>query len=208
MVKAAKAHTKRAIAISYNQRELNFQSARSSKHPIFPYGDFTINQPFFPKLQKQEIATRIIGNNEEVTEFILETINKGLVLLRALILKSDTQLLELKSVTAIITTYLPENSRDQNPLKCYPLWNSFSRNLSRSIRRTSMYRLSMAAQEMGNELPQLSAQCDALIRKIYRLINGDTGKIKDNSDRNVWEQSLESKPQKYIKIGTLFVTKL
>ena len=93
-------------------------------------------------------------------------------------------------------------------LKCYKLWTSFSRNLSRSIRRTSFFRLSLAAQEMGNEIPELKSHCETLVAKLYRLMKGDTGKIRNGADRNEWEKGLESKPTKYVMVGTKFYPNL
>jgi hypothetical protein len=208
MVKAAKTHKRRACAIDFKQSELSFNCASPCKHPVFPFGKIKTNQPFYPFLQRSDVKEKTIGNTEEVTKMITSTIRKGLILLKAIIKYHDFNLLELKSVTAIITTYLPDKSRDLKVLRCHRLWGSFSRNLSRSIRRTSLYRLSLAVHEMGNEIPFLKTECIAIVNKIYRLIKGDHGKIKTVQDRKEWESGLEAKPEKYIMVGTMFYTKL
>jgi hypothetical protein len=208
MVKAAKAHTKRALALNFSQAELNFKCAKSCKHPIFPYGKVALAQPFYSTLQRTNTAEKTIGNTIEVSEVLLATIKLGLKLLKHIILTPELNLLELKSVTAIVTTYLPERSSDQKVLKSYALWNSFTRNLSRSNRRTTFFRLSVATQMMGNEIPELKNECKSLINKLFLLIKGETGNIKDRADRREWEKCLESKPLKYIKVGTTFYTKL
>ena len=71
-----------------------------------------------------------------------------------------------------------------------------------------MFRLSIAVQEMGAEIPALRPECKALIRKLYKLIKGETDKIRTRFDRNDWETNLETKPFKYIMVGTKFYTKL
>jgi hypothetical protein len=208
MVKAAKTYKRLARSTDIKQPELDFMCAANCRHPIFPYGKLKLNQPFYPTLQRSKVSKKIIGNEDEITVVILETIKKGLFMMRSLIFETEINFLEIKAITTIITTYLPERSRDQKTLKCYKLWNSFSRNLSRSNRRTSLYRLSLAAQEMGNEIPELESHCETLVIKLYRLIKGDTGKIKNGADRNEWEHNLESKPTKYIMVGTKFYQNL
>ena len=128
----------------------------------------------------------------------------GLTLLKSIILETDLNFQELKSLSTIILVYLPEYSRDLKELKSYKTWNSFARNLTRSNRRTTMYRLALAAQDMGNELPSLEDECDLLIFEIYRLIKGDTGAIKDSIDRQEWVDSLESKPIRLFKVGSTY----
>jgi hypothetical protein len=99
-------------------------------------------------------------------------------------------------------------SRENEELLTTPLWSKFTRNLTRSNRRTSMYRLTLAAQQMGNEIPALSKSCDRLINKIFKLIKGDTGKILDARDRADWADGLENKPRKFIRVGSQYHTKL
>ena len=120
-------------------------------------------------------------------ERILSTIKKGITLLAKVILNNNLHYLELKSISSIIITYLPTESRTQEEIESYALWIKFNRFLSRSNRRTSIYRLSLAAQKMGREFPKLESCCDTLINKIYKLIRGETGKILDNEARNKFE---------------------
>ena len=208
MAKAAKALKRRAVEVEFNQLRLDFLSAGIKNKPIYPYGCLKNEQPFFSNLRKNKTVSKTIGPDDEMTAFLITTINKGVTLMRTLILHEEMNFLEVKSVTNIITTYLPERSRQNSELKTTPLWGKFARNLSRSNRRTSMYRLSMAAQEMGNELPALAKSCDRLINKIYKLIKEETGKIFDACDRAEWAAGLENKPTKYIRVGSQFHTKL
>ena len=208
MVRAAKALKKRAVEVEFNQLRLNYLSADIKKKPIYPYGCIKNEQPFFSNLRKNGTKPKIIGPEDEMTTFIIKTINKGVTLMRTLILSDEMNFLEVKSLTNIIVTYLPEMSRDNEELLTTPLWSKFSRNLSRSNRRTSMYRLTIAAQEMGNEIPSLAKSCDRLINKIYKLIKGETGKIFDACDRAEWAAGLENKPLKFIRVGSQYHTKL
>jgi hypothetical protein len=208
MVRAAKSIKREALAIDFGQQKLDFNFNATCKHPVHPYGRLAYKQPFYPFLQSSKIKPKIIGNDEEITKFLVKTIKKGLRLIRSLVLDPSVDYLELKAVASIITTYLPERSRDQKTLSCHKSWNSFTRNLTRSIRRTTMFRLSVAAQEMGVEIPALKVECKALVNKLYKLIKGDTGNIKTRNDRKNWETSLETKPLKYIMVGTKFYTKL
>ena len=208
MVKAAKSLKRRAVEIEFNQLRLDFISAGIQKRPIYPYGCIKNEQPFFSNLRKNKTKSKIIGPNDEITTFIIKTINKGVTLMRTLILSDEMNFLEVKSLTNIIVNYLPEFSRDNEEMITTPLWSKFSRNLSRSNRRTSMYRLTLAAQEMGNEIPALAKSCDRLINKIYKLIKGETGKIFDACDRAEWAAGLENKPKKFIRVGSQYHTKL
>ena len=137
-------------------------------------------------------------------DFIVSTYH----LVCSVILNNNLHYLELKSISSIIITYLPSESRTQEEIESYALWLKFSRFLARSNRRTSMHRLATAAQKMGREFPKLAGCCDSLINKLYNLIRGETGKILDNIDRREWENSLESKPLKYFRVGDKLFEKL
>ena len=93
MVKAAKTHKRLPLGINTNQPELDFMCAAKCRHPIFPYGKLKYNQPFYPTLQRSKTSHNIIGNNDEVTEMILETIKKGLFMMRAILFDTEINLI-------------------------------------------------------------------------------------------------------------------
>ena len=155
MVRAAKSLKRRAVEMDFDQLRLDFLSAGVKTKPIYPYGCIKYNQPFFSTVQKSRTTTKIIGPNDELTTFIKQTIIIGLKLLRALVLIPAVNFVELKSISTIITTCLPERSRDNVALTSTILWWKFSKNLTRSNRRTNMFRPSQAAQKMGYEIPAL-----------------------------------------------------
>ena len=208
MVRAAKKLKRRAVELDFDQLRLDFISAGVKTTPIYPYGCHKNDQPFYSTIQKSRITSKIIGPNTELTTFIEETIIIGLKLLRALVLNPEVNFIELKSISTIITTYLPERSRDNEELTSTIMWGKFTRNLTRSNRRTSMFRLTQAAQVMGNEIPALKNSCEKLVYKIYRLIRGDTEKIFDAHDRSIWKAGLESKPKKFFRVGSNYHDKL
>jgi hypothetical protein len=207
MVKAKKTHKRIAVMRGYSQSEIDFAPI-IKKHPIYPYGKPSLEQKFYPKLMREAKTPKQIGQNDEMESFILSTIRKGLRLLSKIILNNNLNYVELKAIAGIITAYMPANDRNLNELESPKLWSKFIRFLSRSNRRTSMYRLTQACQKLGNEMSGTTEDCDALIKKIYNLIRGDTGKICCNADRNEWENSLESKPLKFFVVGDRLHDKL
>jgi hypothetical protein len=207
MTRAKKSVKQTAVMRGLSQSELDF-AKKIKSNPVFPYGKPSLEQKFFPRLMRNNVTPKKIGNNEEMEEFIVGTIRKGLKLFAKIILNNNLNFVELKALTTIITSYLPNKCRDQRELESTKYWSKFNRFLSRSNRRTSMFRLTNACQEMGREIPKTAADCDLLINKIYNLIKGDTGKICCNADRNEWENSLENKPLKYFRVGDALHEKL
>jgi hypothetical protein len=208
MTKTRKSGTKRiAIMRDSSQLELSF-APKIKITPIFPYGKPSLEQKFYPKLMRDKVLPKKVGKDDEMEDFIVGTIRKGLRLFAKIILNNNLNYVEIKALTTIIINYLPNKCRNSNEMESTQLWSKFNRFLTRSNRRTSMFRLANACQKMGRELPETAEDCNLLINKIYNLIRGDTGKICCNADRNDWENSLESKPIKYFRVGDALHEKL
>jgi hypothetical protein len=207
MVKAKKSYKKVAVMRALSQSELDFAPKTKIK-PAYPYGKPSLEQEFYPRLMRENVTPKNIGSSIEIEDFIVGTIKKGLKLFAKIVLNNNLNYLELKAITTIIITYLPNQDRNQIDLESTVLWSKFNRFLTRSNRRTSMYRLTLACQKMGREIPKTSEDCNLLINKIYNLIRGETGKICCNADRNEWENSLEGKPIKFFRVGDTLHEKL
>ena len=123
----------------------------------------------------EECDQKTLGASGHEAE-VKRSLERGLTHLITLINFEIVELNEWKNINAIIGDLLwPE---DQNGLKMesYPLWINYKRNISRSTRGTSWWRLSNFFQKLGNEYKPLKKICQRGIRDIYTKCNYGWGK--------------------------------
>ena len=93
--------------------------------------------------------------------------------------------------------------KDQNgvDIKSYPLWISYKRNISRSTRGMSWYRLHNFLQKFANEYKQLKSTCQRGIKDIYIKLNYGWGKGASTRMRCSWRFQVLNKPRKQHRGG-------
>ena len=137
------------------------------------------------------------GHENEVKRAIARGLNHLINVVNSEIIELE----EWKNVNSIIGELLWPEDQNGQIMKSYPLWISYKRNISRSIRSTSWWRLSNFLQEFGNEYKPLKKVCQRGIKDIYTKCNYGWGKGASTRMRCSWRFQMLNKPRKQHRGG-------
>ena len=111
------------------------------------------------------------------------------------------ELNEWKNINEIIGELMWPKDQNGVEIKSYPLWISYKRNISRSTRAMSWYRLSKFFQKFANEFNPLKQICRQGIKDIYTKMNYGWGKGASTRMRCSWRFQILNKPRKQHRGG-------
>ena len=154
----------------------------------------------YNSLIPQELNQVILGAPGHENE-VKRAIARGLNHLVNIVNSEIIELEEWKSVNNVIGDMLwPEDQNGQKMIS-YPLWISYKRNISRSTRSTSWWRLSNFLQVFGNEYKPLKKICQRGLKDIYTKCNYGWGKGASVRMRCSWRFQMLNKPRKQHRGG-------
>jgi hypothetical protein len=159
-----------------------------------------VQEIVYNNLKKENCTQIILGAPGHEME-IRMALKRGFTHLTNLLNFPIVELHEWKNINDFIGELMWPTDQKGTEIKSYPLWISYKRNISRSTRGMSWYRLSNFFQMFANEYKPLKQICQRGIKDIYTKMNYGWGKGASPRMRCSWRFQIMNKPRKQHRGG-------
>ena len=154
----------------------------------------------YNNIVKENLDQVTLGASGNEAEVVM-ALKRGLTHLINLINFPIVELKEWKNINDFIGDLMWPVDQNGQDIKSYPLWINYKRNISRSTRAMSWYRLSRFFQKFANEAKPLRSICQRGIKDIYTKMNYGWGKGASSRMRCSWRFQILNKPRRQHRGG-------